>query len=136
MNQTQLFSVQFKNLTERSVTKGLLSDNRILTLDLRYDSESGLVFLGFGDSNYKLLSLQNTADTGERLISSIQTSKFKIPGRFDQPYVDYNNLRFVVTISGQANGANGLESVSLNADIFKQNIANSNVITYARTNII
>ena len=132
-----LFNVEFAKITERYVKTGRTGENRILNLDLKYDSEAGLLFLAFGDSKYKLLTLQNTADTGEKIISAMQVNKFRLPGRFDNPYVKYNNIRFLLRLSGTQYGdSNTLIAAQVPTTFFENNIYNSNIIVSARTNLI
>ena len=55
-------------------------------LRLQYNSETGLLFLGYGsDVSNKVLTLINTTDTGERIVESFSSNKFFIPGLFDSP---------------------------------------------------
>lgn len=132
-----LFNVEFAKITERSSKIGLTGSDRILNFDLKYDSEAGLLFLAFGDSKYKLLTLQNTADTGEKIISAMQVNKFRLPGRFDNPYVKYKNIRFLLRLSGTQYGdSNALIAAQVPTTFFENNIYNSNIIVSARTNLI
>ena len=132
-----LFNVEFAKITERYAKTGRTGDDRILNLDLKYDSEAGLLFLAFGDSKYKLLTLQNTADTGEKIISAMQVNKFRLPGRFDNPYIKYNNIRFLLRLSGTQYGeSNTLIAAQVPTTFFENNIHNSNIIVSARTNLI
>lgn len=132
-----LFNVEFAKITERYTKTGFTGEDRILNLDLKYDSEAGLLFLAFGDSKYKLLTLQNTADTGEKIISAMQVNKFRLPGRFDNPYIKYNNIRFLLRLSGTQYGeSNTLIAAQVPTTFFERNIRNSNIIVSARTNLI
>lgn len=132
-----LFNVEFAKITERYTKIGRTGEDRILNLDLKYDSEAGLLFLAFGDSKYKLLTLQNTADTGEKIISAMQVNKFRLPGRFDNPYIKYNNIRFLLRLSGTQYGeSNTIIAAQVPTTFFENNISNSNIIVSARTNLI
>lgn len=67
------------------------------TLNLHYDSESGLLFLMLGDSTLKLLSLTTSTVSGENLINSLSAIKFQIPGTLR--HQNLNNLEIVITTS-------------------------------------
>lgn len=68
------------------------------TLNLHYDSESGLLFLMLGDSTLKLLSLTTSTVSGENLIKTLSTTKFQIPGTVRHQNID--NLTIIFTFSG------------------------------------
>lgn len=46
-------------------------------LNLYYSSETGLLFYNFGDAPIKLLSFQESVSTGERLVYSMTSTKFR-----------------------------------------------------------
>jgi hypothetical protein len=59
----------------------------------RYNSETGLVYLQYGNLPEKLLSLQTRTDNGEFLIKSLNSSKFMLPGRFSFPDFKEENFK-------------------------------------------
>lgn len=80
----ELFSVTFAKLTIGQ------------TFYLKYNSETGVLYIRYGNSNAeKILSLITTADTGERIIQQWSTKKFVIPGRFEDPYFNMEGLKFI-----------------------------------------
>ena len=48
------------------------------TLSIKYDSASGLVFLAYGETDYKILNLLSTNTYGDLLVKDIQSKKIKI----------------------------------------------------------
>lgn len=94
------------------------------TLNIRYDSESGLLFLKVGESTEKILSLVNSIN-GVKIVNNFHTSKCKLPGRFTKPDVvntKYNEYVIEVTINDAEFSTNNNEAVNISA--------------YARTNLI
>lgn len=59
-------------------------------LNLKYLSDSGIILYQYGNSQEKLLALQNIVSSGKRLVSSMTVNKFKWPGAFNSS-VDYKN---------------------------------------------
>ena len=55
------------------------------SLNIRYDSEGGLLFMQYGNSKEKLITTLNTISTGSRIVDAYEVKKFFIPGLFDQP---------------------------------------------------
>ena len=95
-----LFSVTFKNQTysQNSSTANILS--------IKYESDSGLLLLNVGDSEYMLLNQLSTSNYGKRIIESITVNKFEIPGTFDDPNFDMlHNLKFTLNVNGNMGGA-------------------------------
>ena len=75
--EKNLFTISLSNLSwtnEESVTD--------LFLNIRYLSDSGLLLYGFGSDATKLLSLQESVSTGERIVNYMQVHKMLWPGRF------------------------------------------------------
>ena len=60
------------------------------SFSLKYDSTSGLVFMQYGESDYKILDLLLTNTYGEYLINKMITTKMKI-----DKYEDPRNIRFI-----------------------------------------
>ena len=76
-----LFSITLDNLSYyRAAEPTGASDNDKSwhsKLNLYYSSETGLLFYNFGDSPIKLLSFQESVSTGERLVYSRASTKFR-----------------------------------------------------------
>ena len=93
-------------------------------LNIRYDSESGLLFLKVGESTEKILSLVNSIN-GVKIVNNFNTSKCKLPGRFTKPDVvntKYSEYVIEVTINDAEFPTDNNEAVNISA--------------YARTNLI
>ena len=93
-------------------------------LNIRYDSESGLLFLKVGEGTEKILSLVNSIN-GVKIVNNFNTSKCKLPGRFTKPDVvntKYSEYVIEVTINDAEFPTNNNEAVNISA--------------YARTNLI
>lgn len=94
------------------------------TLNIRYDSESGLLFLKVGESTEKILSLVNSIN-GVKIVNNFNASKCKLPGRFTKPDVmntKYSEYVIEVTINDAEFPTDNNEAVNISA--------------YARTNLI
>ena len=127
--EIQLYKVDLENLTHFSN-----SSTSEFYLRLRFNSETGLLFLQLGNSTEKLLTLLTTNDSGQRIVSSYNSSKFFLPGDFE-----YNNfynktiyLRFYV--DKKVDGKTGV----LDEEFFEGMIENnqSTIVCFPRTNII
>lgn len=94
------------------------------TLNIRYDSESGLLFLKVGESTEKILSLVNSIN-GVKIVNNFNASKCKLPGRFTKPDIvntKYSEYVIEVTINDAEFSTDNNEAVNISA--------------YARTNLI
>lgn len=90
-----LFDITFKNLAYSSTLPNIL--------DIKYESESGLLLLNIGDSEYMLLNQLSTSNYGKRIVDSIVVNHFEIPGTFDDCNFNMlSNLKFKVTIRSNA----------------------------------
>lgn len=107
-------------------------DNTPNTLNIRYDSESGLVFLQYGSSVEKLLNLLNSSTSGDRIVNSYNVKKFYIPGMFDNPAFDISNFHLELTF--KATDAAGADILMTN--FFNTATTDSYIESYARTNVI
>ena len=136
-----LFSAEFQNLTIMPITTQdteTNSQNMLtgpLSLNIRYNSEVGLLFLTYGNSNEKILSLLNLNDTGEKIINNYTVNKFSLPGRFAYPNFDTENLRLKLSVWKYESSTDKRFAVS---DAFLGNIAGKqpNIVCYPRTNIL
>ena len=136
-----LFSAEFQNLTIMPITtkntetssQSMLTES--LSLNIRYNSEVGLLFLTYGDSNEKILSLLNLNDIGEKIINNYTVNKFSLPGRFAYPDFDTKKLQLKLSVWKYESATNERFAVS---DAFLGNITNSKpkIVCYPRTNIL
>lgn len=94
------------------------------TLNIRYDSESGLLFLKVAEDTEKILSLVNSIN-GIKIVNNFNTSKCKLPGRFTKP--DIINTKY---------GEYVIQVTIENADFPTNNNKAVNISAYARTNLI
>lgn len=94
------------------------------TLNIRYDSESGLLFLKVAEDTEKILSLVNSIN-GIKIVNNFNTSKCKLPGRFTKP--DIINTKY---------GEYVIQVTIENADFPTNNNEAVNISAYARTNLI
>ena len=137
-----LFSAEFQNLTIMPITTQnteTSSQNMLtkpLSLNIRYNSEVGLLFLTYGNSNEKILSLLNLNDTGEKIINNYTVNKFSLPGRFAYPDFDIKNLRLKLSVWKYYESATDKRFAVNSA--FLDNIAGKqpNIVCYPRTNIL
>lgn len=93
-------------------------------LNIRYDSESGLLFLKVAEDTEKILSLVNSIN-GIKIVNNFNTSKCKLPGRFTKP--DIINTKY---------GEYVIQVTIENADFPTNNNEAVNISAYARTNLI
>ena len=136
-----LFSAEFQNLTimpirtQNTETSSQSILTEPLSLNIRYNSEIGLLFLTYGDSNEKILSLLNLNDIGEKIINNYTVNKFSLPGKFAYPDFDTKKLQLKLSVWKYDSAANTKSAVS---DKFLSNIAGSipNIVCYPRTNIL
>lgn len=105
--EVELFNIDLQNLiinptiqsTAENLTWESLQDNQY-TLFLRYDSETGLMYVQQGDNDtWHLLNYQTTADTGKYLWKSGVINKWKIPGKFTANNLDSRNWEFTLITS-------------------------------------
>lgn len=117
-----------------SYSNPLDSANYVNVLGLRYESESGLLFLQYGSSKEKLLNLLNTSSTGEKIVTNYNIRKFYIPGKFDVPGFNYDNFYLQLSIK---NANESEQKIDLGEFFNKADRAYDNYITaYPRTNLI
>lgn len=119
-----LFSIDLKNLT--------ISKTNPLKLNIRYNSETSLLFLTYGNSNEKILSLLNINDIGEKIIDNYSANKFFIPGQFDYPNFNYENMILELSV-WKYDSSNNHKQVS---NSFLAQLNEGKIICYPRTNII
>ena len=136
-----LFSAEFQNLTIMPIiTQDTETSNQSmltkpLSLNIRYNSEVGLLFLTYGDSNEKILSLLNLNDIGEKIINNYTVNKFSLPGRFAYPDFDTKNLRLKLSVWKYKSATNkrfAVDRAFLSEITGKQPY----IVCYPRTNIL
>lgn len=93
--ETQLFDVVLQNFQWNSQTEET-NENEGLTI--KYDSEAGLLYLKGGTNREQLLTLLST-NNGRSIVKSLSINKFKIPGQFNYPAIDYSKLEFEYIVS-------------------------------------
>ena len=136
-----LFSAEFQNLTIMPITTQdteTISQNMLtgpLSLNIRYNSEVGLLFLTYGNSNEKILSLLNLNDIGEKIINNYTVNKFSLPGRFAYPDFDTKNLWLKLSVWKYKSATDKRFAVN---SAFLDNIAGKQpyIVCYPRTNIL
>ena len=136
-----LFSAEFQNLTIMPIrTQNTETDNQTiltgpLSLNIRYNSEVGLLFLTYGNSNEKILSLLNLNDTGEKIINNYTVNKFSLPGKFAYSDFDTKKIQLKLSVWKYESATNIRSAVN---DAFLGNITGSkpNIVCYPRTNIL
>ena len=127
-----LFSAELQNLTIIPHNKPI---DDALSLNIRYNSEIGLLFLTYGNSNEKILSLLNLNDTGEKIINNYTVNKFSLPGRFAYPDFDTKKLQLKLSVWKYKSATNkrfAVDSAFLSEITGKQPY----IVCYPRTNIL
>lgn len=88
-----LFDVYLQNLTYYSQDEYLK-----YIMNIRYVSETGLLFLNYGGTSEKILNIQTRTDSGDFLVKSISSNKFFIPGQFDFKDFKQDNVKIKIFI--------------------------------------
>lgn len=127
-----LFSAELQNLT--IIPYNELID-KALSLNIRYNSEVGLLFLTYGNSNEKILSLLNLNDTGEKIINNYTVNKFSLPGQFAYPDFDTHKLHLKLS-AWKYDSATNTQSAVSNTFISKITGQKPYIVCYPRTNIL
>ena len=69
------------------------------TMFLKYDSETGLIYIQEGSrDSWHLLNFQTDNMQGNYLLKSGNVSKFKLPGKFSQPNLNTTEWKFILTV--------------------------------------
>lgn len=79
-------------ILEEEVFKIKFNENNSDLIYIQYNSDTGLIYWGTSDNSYKLLTLQQLYN-GERLVSTFNSKKIKIPGE-QKASLDYSNIKF------------------------------------------
>ena len=129
-----LFSAELQNLTIIS-TENKDTSIKPLSLNIRYNSEVGLLFLTYGNSNEKILSLLNLNDTGEKIINNYTVNKFSLPGKFAYPDFDTKKLQLKLSVWKYESATNKRFAVS-SSFLGKITGQQPYIVCYPRTNIL
>ena len=78
--------------------QNLLYDSRATNFNITYNSGTGILYLQYGNSSEKLLSLLTTSDTGERMVTSVFSEKFFLPGQLDFNNFKVEDVKFIVGV--------------------------------------
>lgn len=127
-----LFSAELQNLTIIPYNESI---NKALSLNIRYNSEVGLLFLTYGNSNEKILSLLNLNDTGEKIINNYTVNKFSLPGKFAYPDFDTKKLQLKLSV-WKYDSATNIQSAVSNTFLGKITGKQPYIVCYPRTNIL
>ena len=95
-----------------------------------YNSADGLAFLRVDGEEDKLLTKLQTLANGQRIVKTLSTNQFKMPGTFDYPTFSFNKFSIRVTFSGNLMGL-----IDLGNFLQNQNNADT-ILMYASTNLI
>ena len=126
--EMNLFSISFNSNAVFTTTEDV-------SLKFRYNSETGLMFVGFGGSDEKLLSTQTTTDTGESLLTKCDVKKFFLPGRFAVQNFETKNVKFILSVDIEKAQAE-IEDEDFNLLISADNDKDREILCYQRTNVI
>lgn len=130
-----LFTINIEKLRYVGVSDSEMSN--VETFNIRYNSETGLLFLKIADSNEKLISLLTTIDSGEKIVKNYFSTKFNIPGLFNFSEFKREDLRFILTYTREWEPENSNQkyiSTQEEECIFKD--WNPTFECYPRTNVI
>ena len=92
INLRAVYNNESKTLFNVSLTNMSTNAN----MNLRYDSESGIIYFQFGDSSKKVLSLMSSNVNGKRILNSINVAKFKLPGLLETG-INTKEISFILT---------------------------------------
>ena len=128
----RLFDLKLQNLTYVDGLKSAFSFNQawaasdpLYQLYLRYDSETGLIYIQNGSqTSWRLLNYQTDNTNGQPLLSSLQSFKYKIPGKFNLSDRETTEWKFRLTYDGIDLGV--IDPIQLNQAI----------TMYSRKNVI
>ena len=129
-----LFDTSLTNLSFLNNAK------RIWTLDLKYDSNSGLMFLELGNNDRLLLSRLSTVSTGKRIVNSIIVEKHFLSGNFESYIFDLSKVKITLEVKAFLQLPNDTELTELQLVNETNGVFSANHIGYidmrARTNLI
>ena len=127
-NQPMTFKMMrsFRSIAVTADSNSVSTDNTDedpeMRMTLRYDSETGLMYIQQGsNTTWHLLNYQTDNNRGEYLLSSSTVYKWKLPGTFSEPHLHTTKWKFVLTTK--------------NTQINQVNLGTAFTI-YARKNIV
>ena len=92
---------------------------------LRYDSETGLLYIQEGNNDtWHLLNYQTSNSNGDYILRSAVVNKWKIPGSFSVPFQKTTDWQFKLT------------TTNVDLSSIPQQILNTSITVYARKNIV
>lgn len=92
---------------------------------LRYDSETGLIYIQEGKNDtWHLLNFQTDNNNGEYILASASITKWKIPGTFLHPSLNSTEWKFKIS------------TTNIDLNIPPQQVSNTAITVYARKNIV
>ena len=101
------------------------SQHYVYQMLLRYDSETGLVYIQEGDNDtWHLLNFHTDNNDGKYILSSITSNKWKIPGKFSAPNLKSTNWKFKI------------QTTDIDMSVLPENIVATSITAYARKNIV
>lgn len=114
VSQVELFHLDFKNLP---IIPRTVSNTNYL-MNLTYNSEFGTILMEYGDKS-QILTLLTTLTSGSRILKSLRSHQFFIPGRLSFPEIAQLHL---------------IIDIQFSSDINQE--ANASMIIYPRTNVL
>lgn len=127
--------VEYISTTSEQLEKGftLIEGNKTLWTQyvniyqmlLRYDSETGLLYIQEGDNDtWHLLNYQTNNNNGDYILQSAVVNKWKMPGSFSVPFQRTTDWQFKLT------------TTNVDLSLIPQQILNTSITAYARKNIV
>lgn len=129
----ELFDIELQNLTFNG------DEGRDYHFNLSYDSETGLLYMQHGHSQIFLLNTLSTSAYGQRVVKAMKSSIFNLPGKFNDPLFDINNLKIEIIINVSVDGENQdpiMEDNTLVINDIILDLNRSGVFAIGRTNLI
>lgn len=127
--------VEYVSTTSEQLEKGftLIEGNKTLWTQylniyqmlLRYDSETGLLYIQEGDNDtWHLLNYQTNNNNDDYILQSAVVNKWKMPGSFSVPFQKTTDWQFKLT------------TTNVDLSLIPQQILNTSITAYARKNIV
>ena len=112
-----LFNVSFENLIsgtedlqyyiwneeqeQETVREGFEDDSRPSKFTIKYDSETGIIFIQVGsEDTWKILSYLTDTTSGDYLVKSIDVHKYLLPGSFTNDNYNMSDVYFKLELEG------------------------------------
>lgn len=143
-NTMTLFNITLQHLGEEAVIVYVTNEDGTITskeawyngnisaINLRYISESGILLFQLGESEEKILTLQTSAMSGQRLCQTLQVNKFFLPGKLEYPGIEnfFEQITFRLTTSET------IQPVIYYNQENDSHLFDISLEAYARTNVI